>query len=100
MHIHDKTIKAIKFVGREETSNRCPTREEESNGGLPAFDLREQLEFVHDGLNAFFGHDPSLAHLLHSVYFALDSLALNAPNLSKTSSPNRVVKVKVSLCYR
>lgn len=56
--------------------------------------LRQELFFVHDGINGALGDNPRLGHLLHSEELSLLSL-FYFPNLAKATAANHVLEVKV-----
>ena len=57
----------------------------------------EELELIHDRLDALLVHDPSLEHLLHCelpYLLTLELISLYPPDLAEASSANRVLILK------
>ena len=58
--------------------------------------LREDLSFVHDRLDAFLGEDSRLGHLFHSIML-FRFLPLYFPHFAETAPPNAVLVGEVVL---
>ena len=74
----------------------CPRRPGEEKKDLPALDMREKLEFIHDGGDRFFGHYSSFEHLFHCVSLFL-FLFFNAPHFAEAAPSDNVVELEVVL---